>query len=151
MFYFLQIIVSLSNLNTLYLFSKYTFFAGDPLQGTLFVKLQLSCSSPIELSYYSTTANVERKDICCHCASEGAERDKNATPQYRTVLPICTQCKSSGKEIVKRLFKKWIWQNIRLAIHENSLIFFKFFLRITLPDLKTIKQNKCFKLYINKH
>ena len=54
-------------------------------------------------SYYSTSANIGRKDICCHCGVDGAE-------QYRedhTVIPICAGCKASGKEIIKRLKRKW--------------------------------------------
>lgn len=81
------------------------FYAGDPLQGTILVKLQLSCTSPIELSYY-TSANVGRKDLCCYCSKEGAEQDREASQQYRTVLPICIPCKVSGKEIIKRLERK---------------------------------------------
>ena len=58
------------------------------------------------MSYYSTSANIGRKNICCHCGIEGAEQDREAAEQYRTVIPFCAGCKASGKEIIKRLKRK---------------------------------------------
>ena len=84
---------------------KYQFFAGDPLQGTVFVKLQLSCASHVELSYYSTSASIGRKDICCHCGVEGAEQDREAAEQYRTVIPFVLNVKHQGRKLLRELRK----------------------------------------------
>ena len=82
-------------------------FVGDGLQGTVFVTLQMACATPIELSYYSTTNVISRKDICCHCASsDDVERDAAHLQKYRVVLPMCGACKQEGKQVIARLPKK---------------------------------------------
>ena len=77
-------------------------FSGDHLQGTVFVRMQISCQSPIEWTYYSATGNIGRKDICAHCATLGAEKDRELLKQFKIVLPICETCKTNGKDILKR-------------------------------------------------
>ncbi|XP_053378441.1 uncharacterized protein LOC128548073 [Mercenaria mercenaria] len=74
---------------------------GDVLHGKVFVRLQLSCSSPIELAYYATTMNV-RKDVCSFCAAENAQKDPALVLKYRVVLPLCQACNTAGKETLKR-------------------------------------------------
>ncbi|XP_071122564.1 uncharacterized protein [Mytilus edulis] len=73
---------------------------GDALQGLVFVRLQLSCNSNIEFPYYA--ANNTRKDICCHCAAEGVQKDQELMKTFRVVLPVCVQCHAAGKETPKR-------------------------------------------------
>ena len=79
----------------------FLFETGDALQGIVFVRLQLNCGMPIEFTYYSSSA-ITRKDLCCHCATEGIERDQEVLKQYKVVLPVCELCKSAGKGIPKR-------------------------------------------------
>lgn len=76
------------------------FHIGDALQGLVFVRLQLSCNSHIEFPYYS--ANNTRKDMCCHCAAEGVQKDQELMKTFRVVLPVCVQCHAAGKETPKR-------------------------------------------------
>ncbi|XP_062580018.1 uncharacterized protein LOC134242029 [Saccostrea cucullata] len=67
------------------------------------VRMQLNCNSPIEFPYYAENNTLGvNKTICCHCAGEQAERDKETLKKFRTVLPICAQCKRSEKVIIKR-------------------------------------------------
>ncbi|XP_033749002.1 uncharacterized protein LOC117333692 [Pecten maximus] len=74
---------------------------GDALQGMVFVKLQLACNTHIEFAYYAT-GFATRKDVCCHCAVDGVQRDANLLKQYRVVLPVCADCLLAGKDSVKR-------------------------------------------------
>ncbi|XP_053376613.1 uncharacterized protein LOC123531671 [Mercenaria mercenaria] len=79
---------------------------GDSLQGIVFVRLQLCCSSPVELPYYSAASQVVgRKDICCYCTEDGV-KDEESLKTYRVLLPLCESCKNLGKKIIKRLPKK---------------------------------------------
>lgn len=79
----------------------FLFETGDALQGLVFVRLQLNCVMPIEYTYYSSTA-VTRKDVCCHSAVEGVDRDKELLKQFKIVLPVCEGCKTGGKPIPRR-------------------------------------------------
>lgn len=72
---------------------------GDILQGKVFVRLQMSCQSPIEFPYYSST--VGRVDVCAH-STLPAEKSPEMLKKYKVVLPVCAQCFISGKEIPKR-------------------------------------------------
>lgn len=76
------------------------YFTGDHLQGSVFVRLQLACESPIQFSYY--TSKVGRTDVCCHCGGVNAEQDKELLKQYRTVLPICKSRTCVAKGALKR-------------------------------------------------
>ena len=73
----------------------------------IFVRIQISCNSPIELLYYSSkkTGNVQ---ICYWC---GADRDFITPPQslqetFKLVYPLCSACYESGKTFYKRLENK---------------------------------------------
>ncbi|XP_041356082.1 uncharacterized protein LOC121373481 [Gigantopelta aegis] len=68
---------------------------GHILQGKAFVRLQMCCTTPIEFAYFASSSIV-RKDVCCHCGSFGAERDKDLMQNYRVVLPVCINCKHLG-------------------------------------------------------
>ena len=87
------------------------YISGDHLQGVVFVWLQLSCNSPVEVAYYSAS-HITRQDICCYCAAtEDAERDQESLKTHRVVLPICKSCKHADKPVIKRLpRKKWLWR-----------------------------------------
>ncbi|XP_033730159.1 uncharacterized protein LOC117319474 [Pecten maximus] len=81
---------------------------GDSLHGTVFVRLQLCCTTPIEMAYYSAPAAIGRKDLCCYCASfEETERDPEALKTFRVVLPLCKPCKTAGKAVIRRQPKKF--------------------------------------------
>ena len=67
----------------------------DSVLNSIFVKANLSCSSPIEVPYY-TAGN---DPICYQCGSESELCEKP------TDYPICSSCISSGKKTVPRRSK----------------------------------------------
>ena len=56
----------------------------------------LQCAMQIELCYYG--ADIGRKDLCSHCATEDAIVCVELKKKYKTVLPICDDCKEKGKK-----------------------------------------------------
>ena len=62
----------------------------------------MHCKSPIEWAYYSASKANTRKDVCCHCSKIGATVDSDEKKSYKSVLPVCDQCKAQGKKILKR-------------------------------------------------
>ena len=72
------------------------------LSGTLFTWLEMHCKSPIEWAYYSASKANTRKDVCCHCSKIGAKVGSDKKKLYKSVLPVCDQCKAQGKKIFKR-------------------------------------------------
>ena len=73
----------------------------DRLQNTnvfprVMTKANLQCGVGVEMAYYSTGSNIGRKDICCHCGIEEGKILIELKTQYKTVLPICDECKGKG-------------------------------------------------------
>ena len=76
-------------------------YRGDPpAASTVFqrvmVRLNLCCSDPVEVPYYSSECFV---DICVHCAC----------PQQSTIdgqYPICQECRATGKMAVLKRKRK---------------------------------------------
>ncbi|WAR00571.1 hypothetical protein MAR_024943 [Mya arenaria] len=79
------------------LLEKYDYTRGSLITPEVFVRLQLSCISPIEFAYYASSSTT-KKDICCHCAADNSERDADLLTKFRVVLPICNACRNDGKE-----------------------------------------------------
>ena len=59
------------------LLSEFDYTCGAPLTppdsslySRVMTKANLQCGVGVEMSYYSTTANIRRKDICSHCGIE---------------------------------------------------------------------------------
>lgn len=88
-------------------FGSFDFFIfHNHLQGSVFVRLQLACTTPVEMAYYSANA-VARKDLCCYCASTNTiQRDHELDGKYRVVLPMRIKCINSGRNYICRLPKK---------------------------------------------
>ena len=59
-------------------------------------KANLQCGVGVEMSYYSTGANIGCKDICSHCGIEDGKLDLDMKKKYKTVLPICYECTDKG-------------------------------------------------------
>ena len=72
------------------------------LKGTVFTRLDHHCKSPIESTYYSSSKISKRKDLFAHCAKKDCTPNKELKKQFKTVVPICEQCKSKGKNEVTR-------------------------------------------------
>lgn len=92
----------------------YTYSCGSPifpddhsLAQKIFVRIQISCDSPIELLYYSSK-KVGNIQICYWC---GADNDFITPPQslqemFKLVYPLCSICYENGQSFYKRLEKK---------------------------------------------
>ena len=92
----------------------YTYLCGSPilpedhnLAQKIFVRIRISCDSPIELLYYSSK-KVGNIPICYWC---GTDRDFITVPQtlqekFKLVYPLCSACNESGKPFYKWLEKK---------------------------------------------
>ncbi|VDI59042.1 Hypothetical predicted protein, partial [Mytilus galloprovincialis] len=55
---------------------------GDALEGTVTVRLQITCETPVEYSFYAST--LGRQNICAHCGASGAQKDQD----------LCKRCTS---------------------------------------------------------
>ena len=72
----------------------------DPVkQNAPVIRENISCSSPIEFSYYSCQ---KFPDVCAHCANRNCSVNTDLKKSFRTVLPICQSCANSGIEPVTR-------------------------------------------------
>ena len=79
------------------------FYFSGSLDLDVCARLQMACNTPVEFAYYAENNPINvQKDICCHCANPGAEKDPEMKKKYRIVLPICVNCKNLGKDIKKR-------------------------------------------------
>ena len=79
-----------------YILHKYSFFCWcmitpdiSCLSGTVFNRLELMCSSPMEWGFYAGTKISIQKDICCYCIRKDLQADKELKKQLKTVLPLC--------------------------------------------------------------
>lgn len=66
----------------------------------------LSCGNTIEVPLYSTFFG--KKDTCCFCGGDDGIVDQLLRKEgYKTVLPLCAECKTTGHEPIKeRQIKK---------------------------------------------
>ncbi|XP_066934136.1 uncharacterized protein [Clytia hemisphaerica] len=72
------------------------------LAGKVFTRLEMHCQSPVEWSYYSASKVNTRQDLCCHCIKKDSKVDKEEKKLFKTVLPICDECKGNGKKVMKK-------------------------------------------------
>ena len=56
----------------------------------VFVRLALTCGTPMEFPYYSSKVGIP--DICAFCGDSGGSRPQELCAQYKVVLPICKKC-----------------------------------------------------------
>ena len=89
--------------------SEYDYTCGAPVLPSshrMFEKVsirpELQCALPVEFAYYSS--QIGRVDICSYCAIEECVIDGRLKLKYRTVLPICAECKMDNDTIVMRPF-----------------------------------------------
>lgn len=84
--------------------SEYDYTCGAPvlppnhsLAKFIQIRTEMSCISPIEVSYYSS--GIGRGDLCAHCATEDSQCNMDLKKKYKTVLPLCGNCQVVGKKI----------------------------------------------------
>lgn len=112
------------------------FVLGDILQGKVFVRLQMSCQSPIEFPYYSST--VGRVDVCAHC-SRDVEEVQGGPSSLCTVSHIRQgNSKTKSSEImltcIMYLLLALMFNTLIILYPVNELtsVMFYFFLNLTL-------------------
>lgn len=69
-----------------------------PLHGTIFVRIPLTCSDVIEVAYYRSAYGP--LDLCCFCGEPEGVVDQDLLKRFKTVLPLCADCRYEGKEVV---------------------------------------------------
>lgn len=81
---------------------------ADPSVGllkTVFVRQKLTCAYPIETPFYGSP--FAKLDICTFCTNDNGNIDVNLKRRYKTVLPVCEDCKIQGKNaIIQRPYGK---------------------------------------------
>jgi hypothetical protein len=70
----------------------------------LFVRVKISCDTPVEILYYSSrkTGNF---DICYYCGAESGFVNPSdiLKTKYKIIYPLCQGCQDKGKEFGTRL------------------------------------------------
>ena len=72
------------------------------LRGTIFSRLELHCKAPIEAMFYGAPKITKRKDMCAYCAKKECSPDKELKKRFKTVVPICDQCKAKGRKAITK-------------------------------------------------
>ncbi|CAG8620202.1 14781_t:CDS:2, partial [Racocetra fulgida] len=74
----------------------------------LSVKLNITCNSPIEATYFSW--RLKKLDICYWCreSEDLIEPSDKLKAEWKTIYPLCAFCKENGKTWYKRAQKKFI-------------------------------------------
>lgn len=74
----------------------------------LSVRLNITCDSPIESTYFS--CRLKKFDICYWCgeSEDLIEPSDKLKDEWKTIYPLCAFCKENGKTWYKRAQKKCI-------------------------------------------
>ncbi|CAG8616230.1 13504_t:CDS:2, partial [Racocetra fulgida] len=86
----------------------------------LSVRLNLTCDSPIESTYFSW--RLKKFDVCYWCgeSKDLIEPSEMLKAEWKTIYPLCEFCKSSGKTWFKRAQKKFTPLNNSNNEEENN-------------------------------
>ncbi|CAB4391120.1 unnamed protein product [Rhizophagus irregularis] len=65
----------------------------------LFVRVKISCDTPMEILYYSSRKSGN-SDICYHCGTDSDFIDPpdSIRTKYKIIYPLCQKCQDKGKE-----------------------------------------------------
>ncbi|CAG8843073.1 12545_t:CDS:2, partial [Gigaspora margarita] len=90
------------------------------LSNQISVRLNLTCDSPIESTYFSWRS--KKIDICYWCGeSENLiEPSDKLKSEWKIIYPLCEYCKNNGKTWHKRAQKKFISLNNSDSEEENN-------------------------------
>lgn len=85
--------------------SKYDYTCGsmllppeNPMFKNIMTRTDMTCQSPVELQYYSNGLGLA--DLCAHCGLNSVQVSTDLLKRYKTVLPLCDECKDSGKSVI---------------------------------------------------
>ena len=80
----------------------------------------MHCKTPIEWAYYAATKIAVPRDLCCHCSKQGAQQDKELKKLFKTVLPICDECRVESKKFINGgLLKQLLPTEKEKKIHKD--------------------------------
>jgi len=92
------------------------YVCGDQIEGSpgLFVRRCVSCSSEVEVAYFSAKCRHYLPPVCIYCGSSSDLLDDNNPyfaelyQKFSTVRPLCSVCHQSGKEAKTWGAKKFV-------------------------------------------
>lgn len=70
----------------------------NPMFKNIMTRTDITCQSPVELQYYSSGLGLA--DLCAHCGFNSGQVSTDLLKRYKTVLPLCDECKDSGKSVI---------------------------------------------------
>ncbi|CAB4398618.1 unnamed protein product [Rhizophagus irregularis] len=70
----------------------------------LFVRVKISCDTPMEILYYSSRKSGN-SDICYHCGTDSdfVDPPDSIRTKYKIIYPLCQRCQDKGKEFNARM------------------------------------------------
>ena len=73
----------------------------ETLEGNVFTRLMMSCSTPVETPFYQSSMIKCPKDICRHCAAPNTVISPDLVGKFTTLIPSCDTCQAKGKGPLK--------------------------------------------------
>ena len=69
----------------------------------LFVRVKISCDTPMEILYYSSR-KLGNINVCYYCGTDGDFIDPPSIlrTKYKIIYPLCQGCQDKGKEFSTR-------------------------------------------------
>ena len=71
------------------------------LEGKVFTRVMMSCATPIETPFYTSSHIKCPKDICRHCGALDVTVDAALLAKHSRVIPACERCRAMGKDVLK--------------------------------------------------
>lgn len=70
----------------------------NPMFKNIMTRTDITCQSPVELQYFSSGLGLA--DLCPHCGLNLGQVSTYLLKRYKTVLPLCDECKDLGKSVI---------------------------------------------------
>ena len=68
-----------------------------PLRERISMRLFHSCDDPVEVAFYCSY--LDSSNVCCYCGSSDKKLcEELALPRCQDLLPVCEQCKLTGRQ-----------------------------------------------------
>lgn len=68
-----------------------------PLGERISMRLFHSCEDPVEVAFYCSY--LDSSNVCCYCGSSDKKlREELALPRRQHLMPVCEQCKLTGRQ-----------------------------------------------------
>lgn len=70
----------------------------SPMFKNIMTRTDITCQSPVELQFYSSGLGLA--DLCAHRSLNSGQVNTDLLKRYKTVQPLCDECKDSGKSVI---------------------------------------------------